>query len=159
MTRQLLPKAVLSLLAATAACDDLLGPEPNPSFRASPDTVVAGDTVRVTFTFRNGMPYPVTIRSSSTCLFVLIALLRDEPAPWRGTNYACGAAITDFVIPPRDSIHEVHTLVAAREAFDPGPPLPAGTYRIVARMHTAMPDLETEVTLLAPSRSAPPLRR
>jgi hypothetical protein len=143
MTRQLLANALVALLVGAAACDDLLGPGPNPSFRASPDTVAVGDTVRVTFTFRNDMPYPVTIRSNTTCLYYLTARLGDEPVDWRGTGYACGFSLTDFVIPPRDSLHAVHTLVTAP---------PAGTYRIAASMNTAMPDLETEVTLLAPSR-------
>jgi hypothetical protein len=72
----------------------------------------------------------------------------DEPVPWRGTDYGCAAAVTGFVVPPDDSLHIVHQLVAAQVGAPATARLPPATYRIRALMNPEMPDLETEVTII-----------
>jgi hypothetical protein len=74
--------------------------------------------------------------------------------PWKGTDYFCTAAITDFEIPPWDSLHVVHKLVAAPAGGPAGAGVPAGTCRIRALMNIAMEDLETEVTVLESPEAA-----
>jgi hypothetical protein len=55
----------LCALVALAACDNPTGFRGlQPSFEASPDTVVSGDPVELVFTLRNGTPYTMTITSS-----------------------------------------------------------------------------------------------
>lgn len=146
---QHLAQILVGLAACTVAtsCDDPLGPQSNPSFLAVPDTVVAGGTVRVTYTLRNDMLYPVTIRSSQGCLFHLETFLGKDRVPWQGTDYDCAQMVTDFTVLPRDSLHVVHVLVAAEAGAPAGTVLPGATYRIRARMNTRSPDLEAEVTV------------
>jgi hypothetical protein len=67
----------------------------------------------------------------------------------KGTEYACGFAFVDFVIPPRDSLRQVFHLAAAEEWSSPSDVLPPGTYRIRTLMNADLPNLETEVTVTA----------
>ena len=157
MRRQTLLSTVVSIATCSTslACTDPLGADdPRLTFDASPDTVLAGDTVDLVFTLRNRTRYPVTVRSSAGCLFFLETLKDGEPVPWKGTDYACTAAITDFEIPAWDSLHFVHRLVAAPAGGPAGGGVPAGTYRIRALMNIAMADLETEVAVLEAPEAA-----
>jgi hypothetical protein len=132
---------VLCALVALAACDNptrFRGLQP--SFEASPDTVTPGDTVEVVLVLRNGTPYQHTLHSGSTCLFSLRTLRGDESVWFGGQDYACAFTLTDFTIPPRDSLFFVRKLIAAPVA---------GTYVIQAIMQVDLPDLETEVTVAA----------
>jgi hypothetical protein len=54
------------------------------------------------------------------------------PIPFLGVDYLCPAAFTDIEIPPWDSLHGIHELVAAPAHGPAGATLPAGTYRIRA---------------------------
>jgi hypothetical protein len=142
----------LGICAMALACNDPLGfGGLRPTFVASPDTVVAGDTIEVSLTLHNATRYPRTIRSSYGCLFFLETIRGEEPVPWEGTNYACALAITDFTIPPGDSLLGAHRLVAA-EIGTVGngseEVLPPGAYRIRTRMNADLPDLEAVVTVI-----------
>jgi len=120
--------------------------------RAVPDTVEQGGAVQVEFTLRNTTGTERVIRSSYGCLFFLQTLRGDEPVSWDGSDYACAAAITDFRIAPRDSLHWLHTIVA-RPSYT-ADTLPTGTYRIRTRMNADLPDMEAVVVVLAPGAAA-----
>ena len=147
----------LCVLLAVAACEDPTTPAGlQPFFDASPDTVAPGDTVEVSFTVRNPAAYPRTISSSVGCLFMLHTYKGDQEIPWKGTDYFCTGAIAYRTIPKGDSLHYVFELVAAEVGSTTSAALPEGTYRIRTEMNTSqLPDLETEVTVIASSIQKP----
>ena len=127
-------RCALALCALVAACHDPYGfGGLRPTFTASPDTVLAGDTVEVVFTLRNTTRYEQRIRSSMGCLFFIETLRGDEGVAWEGTNYGCAAAVTDFTISGGDSRHFVHEIAAVDART--GGLVPPGTYRVRTRMN------------------------
>jgi hypothetical protein len=125
-------------------------------FRAVPDSVEPGGAVQVAFTLRNTTGTERVIRSSSGCLFFLRTLRGDEPVSWDGSGYGCAAAITDFRIAPRDSLHWLHTIFA--RPSNTADTLPAGTYRIRTRMNADLPDMEAVVVVVAGGSAASRVR-
>jgi hypothetical protein len=140
----------LCALLGMVACDEPTAlADLQPFFDASPDTVAPGDTVEVTFTLRNPTPYPRTIVSSVGCLFFLHTYVEDREIPWKGTDYGCIPEGGYRTIPKGDSLHYVLELIAATVGSN-ATTLPEGTYRIRTEMNTTqLPDLETEVTVVA----------
>jgi hypothetical protein len=137
------------------ACRDPFGPGGplEPTIVASSDTVAVGDSVMVVFTLRNATPYARRIRSTAGCLYHLETLRGEEFVSWEGTDYLCTSAITYFTILPGDSLHYVHTLVAAERGAAVNRPegaLRPDTYRIRARMNADLPDVEVRVTVVRP---------
>lgn len=155
MRRAVLPAALgTGVTLAGVACDDPVGAGglPPPSFLARPDTVAPGDTFAVVFTLLNPSRDTVTIASAYGCLFFLEVFNGPDPVSMYGAAYACTAAFRTFEVPPQDSLHVVHALVAARASPQPpygaGAPLPPGTYRIRTRMNADLADLEARVTVV-----------
>ena len=147
---------LVSMICVTAGgCDSPTASRGAPfqplTLRSEPDTVAPGDTFFVVFTLRNPSRDTQTVRSAMGCLYFLESLVGEQTVFLRYIMYYCTAMPLTFQIPPRDSLQQIHRLVA--EVQNPEPPYdwgpaPSGIYRIRTRMNADLPNVETSVTVM-----------
>ncbi len=110
------------------------------SLTIQPDSVRPGDSFSARVSIENPTSNGVTLTSSAGCIaFVGVYTGNDRHEEFEGTNLACTAAITDFVVPPQDSIITVWPV----RAGDADGPAQSGTYEFRVDFNVAeLPLLE-----------------
>ncbi len=110
------------------------------SLTIQPDSVRPGDSFSARVSIENPTSNGVTLTSSAGCIaFVGVYTGNDRHEEFEGTNLACTAAITDFVVPPQDSIITVWPIRAGNTVG----PAESGTYEFRVDFNVAeLPLLE-----------------
>jgi hypothetical protein len=142
MWRAALLAGVASVVAcrqATGTADDL-----RIGFTVQGITVRPGDPMLARLVITNPTSDTIAVSSGDSCVATLDALRDGERVDLQGTAFGCLTVISNFRIPPGDSIVREFDLVAMlRENQSPWryvvPPQP-GTYRLRADMHVHLPD-------------------
>lgn len=138
------------LLIFLTAClfGDSVGPSEADAFglhlrlTIQPDSIRAGDSFSPRISIENPTSDSVTLTSSAGCIaFVGVYAGNDRHGEFEGTNFACTAAITNFVVPPHDSIITVWPL----RAGDADGPAQSGRYKFRVGFNVGvLPLLERE---------------
>ncbi len=147
-------RTCLPLIAlAVGGCADTLTPEGLvATFDVHPDIVRAGDSVSASITVHNITGDSLTISSGTGCMAFLRAYRDLRRVIVKGSNYGCLTYGWAIPIGPRDSVTEVHGLVALLlEEKAPWtyvvPPAP-GVYTLQAVMNIPFPDMQTHFVVM-----------
>lgn len=135
MRNRLLLGASIALSATlTSGCSEPTRPTDELLVKWTLNSAVVGrsDSVAATLSVRNPTQTPVVLVSRCVSIGGPEVAIGGDPANLRGAGFGCLTAMTEYTVPPRDSLVRVFQLHAET---DLGQPVEPGTYSVGFYFH------------------------